>query len=58
MRNIVNDTLPRLGDNLVTNEDPNNQLKYDNFTKDCDHERARVVLTRYTMKIQQGTAQD
>ena len=51
MRNIVNDTLPRLDDNLVTNEDPNNQLKYDNFTKDCDHERARVVLTRYTMKI-------
>lgn len=58
MRNIVNDTLTRLDDNLVTNEDPNNQLKYDNFTKDWDHERATVILTRYTMKIQQGTAQD
>ena len=46
MRNYVNDTLRKLDDNLVTNEDSNNQLKYDNFTKDCNHESARVVLTR------------
>lgn len=48
--NVTYATLPRPDESLVTNKDQNNQLKFGNFTKDCDHERTRAILIAKTVQ--------
>ena len=46
MRNVINDTLPKFDENIITNKNSNNQLELENFIKDFDCERVRVIIKK------------
>ena len=46
MRNVINDTLPKFDENLITNKNSNNQLELENFIKDFDCERVRAIIKK------------
>ena len=46
MRNVINDTLPKFDENIITNKNSNNQLELENFIKDFDCERVRAIIKK------------
>ena len=46
MRNVINDTLLKFDENIITNKNSNNQLELENFIKDFDCERVRVIIKK------------